>query len=214
MIGWVGTLLQRMYEIYPDSENPQKEAALVLVDEIDAHLHPAWQRALVGLVNKHFSNVQIIATTHSPLVIVGLEPSSVLVARRAPGESEIEIARASDEIDFEGMRADQLLTSPLFGLTTTRGEREQQQIQRYSELLGLKRSDKEQRELEVLRGKMSDWMLDGETEIERAVTRMVLNMDENDLIPDPKVEATLSPEARARVEDGIARLMGEEDGQA
>ena len=114
-IGWVGTLLQRMYEIYPESPNPEHERALVIVDEIDAHLHPAWQRALVGLVTKHFKAVQMIATTHSPLVVAGLRAEDILIAHRDPLEpSLLKVVRASEEADISGMRADQILTSPLF----------------------------------------------------------------------------------------------------
>ena len=72
MVGWVGTLIQRMYGVYTESEDPMQEQALVLVDEIDGHLHPDWQWKLIPAVNKVFPNLQVIATTHSPLVVGNL----------------------------------------------------------------------------------------------------------------------------------------------
>lgn len=116
---WVGTLLQRLYETFPKSIFPNEEAALVLVDEIDAHLHPAWQRQLPPLLRRHFPNVRFIATTHSPLIVSALEESEVLVARRLSLESEPSFERFDEERRI-GMRADQILTSSAFGLTSTR----------------------------------------------------------------------------------------------
>ena len=207
VIGWVGTLLQRMFEIYPDSEHPQKEPALVLVDEIDAHLHPAWQRILVGLIRKHFDALQIVATTHSPLVVVGLEPHSVLVARRDPGDAaKIELARASDDkVEFEGMRADQVLTSPLFGLTTTRGEREWGEMHRYAQLLGRERTADESVELEGLRAKMNRWTQDGEGRDGRARAQEPGTSSEE---LDLSVANNLSAADQARVAEGMARVLG------
>jgi hypothetical protein len=67
---WVGTLLQRMYEIYHESKHPQLEPALVLIDELDAHMHPEWQQLLVTTMRTSFPQLQVIATTHSPLIVV------------------------------------------------------------------------------------------------------------------------------------------------
>ncbi|MGA3037449.1 MAG: AAA family ATPase [Vulcanimicrobiaceae bacterium] len=119
MLSWVGTLLERMYEVYDDSAEPEKEHALVLVDEIDAHLHPAWQRQLPGLFRKHFPNVSVIATTHSPLVMSALRDSQILIARREDGSPVINTIDIDDDMRV-GMRPDQALRSDGFGLPTTR----------------------------------------------------------------------------------------------
>ena len=141
-----------MNEIYP-SEQPEQESALLIVDEIDAHLHPEWQQALVGLIKELFPKLQIIATTHSPLIVAGLKASEVFVAMREPDHQTAAITHAP--IEFEGMRADQLLTSPLFGLVTTRGSEATSAIQRYSFLIGKSpRSKKEDAELAELRQKL------------------------------------------------------------
>src|SRR5262249_1491695 len=82
VIGWVGTLLKRLDEIY-DKDDPTRERALVLIDEVDAHMHPAWQRLLVPTLQEHFPGLQVIATTHSPLIVANMRLEDVAIARRA-----------------------------------------------------------------------------------------------------------------------------------
>jgi len=116
-IGWVGTLLRRLYDAYPKSEAPERESALVLVDEIDAHLHPAWQRSIVQLVKDNFPNVQVIATSHSPLVAGALDAQDRLLRLRRTGQGRVEIQEVTERLAH--YRADQILTSDAFGLDQT-----------------------------------------------------------------------------------------------
>ncbi len=50
-------------------ENPLAEPAIVLVDEIDLHLHPEWQRKIIQFLTAQFPNTQFIASSHSPLIV-------------------------------------------------------------------------------------------------------------------------------------------------
>ncbi len=131
-IGWIGTLLRRLYEAYPESDTPEHEPALVLVDEIDAHLHPGWQQKIVPLVRSHFPRVQVVATSHSPLVAANLEPGEVVVFSRDAAR-RISASRVADAL--RGYRADQVLTSAAFGLNTTRSEYAQALLRDYAEAL-------------------------------------------------------------------------------
>jgi hypothetical protein len=116
LIGWVGVLCQRLKETAPNPANdplPTDAYALVLVDEIDAHMHPAWQQVIVKRLGQLFPQVQFIATSHSPLVVGGLEPDEVYrFDRNADGR----VLVTQPEIALKGMGAAGLLTSPLFGL--------------------------------------------------------------------------------------------------
>ncbi|CAI3798174.1 AAA family ATPase [Rheinheimera sp. MM224] len=68
---------------------PLTQPALVMVDEIDLHLHPAWQRKIVGLFESTFPNVQFIFTTHSPQILSHVKPESIwLFQRNEAGEVE------------------------------------------------------------------------------------------------------------------------------
>jgi hypothetical protein len=71
IFSWAGTLLQRLDHFHPGGA-PQDGQAVVLVDEIDAHLHPSWQRTLVNIVRTTFPGTQFVVSSHSPLVVSSL----------------------------------------------------------------------------------------------------------------------------------------------
>lgn len=63
-------IARRLTQANPTLDDPMREAeAVILIDEIDLHLHPQWQRKIVGDLTRTFPNCQFIATTHSPQVI-------------------------------------------------------------------------------------------------------------------------------------------------
>lgn len=71
-------LTKRLAEANPYVENPAKEGkAVVLIDELDLHLHPKWQRTIVDQLTRTFPNCQFIATTHSPQIISQVQPKSL-----------------------------------------------------------------------------------------------------------------------------------------
>ena len=105
---WLADLCKRMFELYPESENPLHEEAVVLVDEIDLHLHPKWQRDLVPTLSKIFPNVQFIVTTHSPHVLQSMEDVNLYVLRRNAESGEIEAER-SNVTNFTGWTVEEIL---------------------------------------------------------------------------------------------------------
>ncbi|HEY9403216.1 MAG TPA: AAA family ATPase, partial [Pyrinomonadaceae bacterium] len=116
LIAWMVDLASRMFERYPDSPNPLAEPAVVLVDEIDLHLHPKWQRTLMSYLSERFPNTQFIATAHSPLVVQAASDANVVLLRREGDHVVID----NDVKDIHGWRVDQILTSDLFGLESAR----------------------------------------------------------------------------------------------
>ncbi len=116
LIGWTAVLLQRLYAVFDGADKPQDETAIVLIDEIDAHMHPTWQRSLVSDLSDLFPNVQFIATTHSPLVVGGL-PSEQIARLARDEQGRVQRQEVSPEMLMG--RADQILTGELFGLSTT-----------------------------------------------------------------------------------------------
>ena len=71
-------LTRRLVLANPELSAPATEAeAVVLVDEIDLHLHPTWQRQIVHKLTETFPRCQFIATTHSPQVVASVEPDQV-----------------------------------------------------------------------------------------------------------------------------------------
>ena len=105
---WLTDFCKRMFELYPKSENPLHEEAVVLVDELDLHLHPKWQRDIVPTLSKEFPNVQFIVTTHSPHVLQSMEDVNLYVLRRNAESGEIEAER-SNVTNFTGWTVEEIL---------------------------------------------------------------------------------------------------------
>lgn len=70
MVSWMGDLLMRMDRLKWVNDTPILERNFILLlDEIEVHLHPAWQRKILPVVQKLFKNAQIFISTHSPFVV-------------------------------------------------------------------------------------------------------------------------------------------------
>lgn len=65
----LGDIARRVAMANPCRDNPLEGDGVVMIDEIDLHLHPAWQRKMLGVLKKTFPNIQFIITTHSPQVL-------------------------------------------------------------------------------------------------------------------------------------------------
>jgi len=73
-------LARRLSQANPHAADPVKQGrAVVLIDELDLHLHPRWQRTIVQRLPEVFPRCQFIATTHSPEIIAGVEPEQVVL---------------------------------------------------------------------------------------------------------------------------------------
>lgn len=110
MIADIVRELHPFYSILEDAE------AIVLIDEIETHLHPRWKMRVMSALRRALPNVQFIVTTHDPLCLRGMDDGEVVVLQRAPDGA---IEMLNDLPSLKGMRADQLLTSDYFGLSST-----------------------------------------------------------------------------------------------
>jgi predicted ATP-binding protein involved in virulence len=73
-------IARRLVLANPVSEDPVKSGdGVVLIDELDLHLHPKWQRSIAYNLVRIFPNCQFIATTHSPQIIPSLEPERIQI---------------------------------------------------------------------------------------------------------------------------------------
>lgn len=97
-----------------------KRSGVVLIDEIDAHLHPEWQREIGFWLKRHFPNLQFLVTTHSPIICQAADPNGLFVLPEPGSDDE---ARALDEEEYSKIiasRPDTILRSTAFGLQNTR----------------------------------------------------------------------------------------------
>jgi energy-coupling factor transporter ATP-binding protein EcfA2 len=115
-IGWISDLLQHLCVAAKSGARLIDCRGVVMVDEIDLHIHPEWQLTIIPTLAKTLKNLQFIFTTHSPLVVGTLQRENVLVVERKRG---FPVVSRPDEEVF-GLTSDQILRSELFGLPSTR----------------------------------------------------------------------------------------------
>jgi predicted ATP-binding protein involved in virulence len=72
-------LARRLSQSNPTSEDSLQGKAVVLIDELDLHLHPRWQRTIIDKLTQTFPNCQFIATTHSPQIIGEVSAESIIM---------------------------------------------------------------------------------------------------------------------------------------
>jgi len=136
MAAWCGDLLHRITDAFPDRHDPLATRGVLLVDELDLHLHPVWRRRLVEFLSAALPNFQFIATTHSALTAQQSGEGEVFVLRRQ-GDKGRPVLQA-----FVGeprkMMLHQLLMSPMFGLASMDSVETEQARDEVREMLGRK----------------------------------------------------------------------------
>ena len=103
---WIRFLALQMLYHYEYAEDWYRRPAILLIDEIENHLHPTWQRRVIPALLEHFPGLQIFATTHSPFVVAGLKAGQVhLLNRDADGV----VTASTNTEDIVGWTADEIL---------------------------------------------------------------------------------------------------------
>lgn len=176
----------------------QTEPGIVMIDELGNHLHPTWRMQVVSSLRRCFPRIQFIVTTHDPLCLRGLEVGEIAVLRREGNEVTAQIVEES----IAHLRADQLLTSPLFGLVSTRDpqlvDASRGKERRYDELFTkATRTAAEESELQTLREGIIRRTAAGETPADRFVEEAVRKvLDE--LARTPPAVSPLQPKPNAK----------------
>lgn len=115
--GWLGDLLFHVCETCPDGKRLDENKGIVMVDEIDLHLHPKWQLTVLQSLAKELPNLQFIVTSHSPLIVGALEWMNIILMEPGPNLSS---TTKRIEWAIHGLDADQVLLTDFFGLESTR----------------------------------------------------------------------------------------------
>lgn len=132
VLALAGDLVWRLLESFPKSNNPLEEEGVVLIDELDIHLHPTWQREIAGWLQDQFPKLQFIVATHSPLIAAGAGKDAVTYRLVFDGNrSDVQEVM---NLAFQGV--DKILMSDAFSLISPYSPETQQNIDRY---LALKR---------------------------------------------------------------------------
>jgi putative AbiEii toxin of type IV toxin-antitoxin system len=152
-LAWTADLAWRLLKRYSESPNPLAEPAVVLIDEIDLHLHPLWQLRIIDDLSTNFPGTQFVATAHSPLMVQVAETANLVLLRKL--ETDVEIVNEPEVV--RSWRVDQILTSELFAIPRARDAQTERLFERRDELVDKpSRSAAEEAELKELREKISE----------------------------------------------------------
>lgn len=130
VVALAGDLIWRLLQVYPALGDLAHISGVVLIDEIDIHLHPSWQRQIAPWLRSVFPRLQFIVATHSPLIAIGAgEDACTLRLEMVEGAT-----RVTQLEDLSAFDADRALRSPAFGLESTHSPDTEAKIARYHEL--------------------------------------------------------------------------------
>jgi len=145
---WVLDLIGRRL-LYRRTLDPRKMTGIVLLDEVEQHLHPHWQLRVMSLIREAFPKIQFIVTTHSPLVVSGCKDCKIRKARSPIDEPS----------DAYGWRAEDVYRE-ILDLESSRNPQIQGDIDRYHELelksISRRASSKEVQELKRLKKRLEE----------------------------------------------------------
>ncbi len=196
--GWVVDMIarwidreQRLGREIADKFNETMEG-LVLLDEVDLHLHPRWQRRVIRDLKALFPRLSFVITTHQPLTLLGADPGEIFILRRdAAGAIDVQ------QIDLpKGLRADQVLTGEWFGLSTTLDPDTLSLLDEHRRLLrrGVAEEDPRRRALEAdLRARLGGF---ADTPIERMVREVTAEILDDDASDKRRPEELAEAQAR------------------
>jgi energy-coupling factor transporter ATP-binding protein EcfA2 len=166
MTAWAIDLAWRLYRQYPDAPDPLQMPAIVIIDELDLHLHPRWQRELRENISAAFPKVQFIATAHSPLLAQSYLDTNLAVIREQDGQALIE----NNPSVNQKWRIDEVVTSALYEVDSAYSPGIGQSLQERTTLRQKKRlTPAEKERLAELDRLADDLTPEFDTESERAL---------------------------------------------
>jgi predicted ATP-binding protein involved in virulence len=127
VLALAGDLIWRLFMAFPESDDPMQEHGTVLIDELDIHLHPVWQRQIPGMLRKLFPNLQFIVSTHSPFIASGSGDDAVTYRlNRTAGQ--IELTKIQN---MAFLSVEKVLQSEAFEVVSLFSKETQMRIDRY-----------------------------------------------------------------------------------
>ena len=161
VFAWIAQFMSDMATYYVNEhyypiDNWKKMPGIFIIDEIDAHLHPSWQRRIIPTLQRHFPNVQIFASTHSPMMVAGLKKGQVHLLKR---DETGQVVWSRNEQDIIGWTADEIYRT-FMGIDDPTDELTVQRANRLRELRDTEtRSEAEEDEMNALRRQVNQDLL-------------------------------------------------------
>ena len=105
VLAWIIQFVTDFALQYKGDSEWRSQRGIFIIDEIDAHLHPSWQRRIIPTLKEYFPNVQIFASTHSPMMVGGLSAGQVHLLNR---DNTGMVTWSRNEQDIIGWTADEI----------------------------------------------------------------------------------------------------------
>jgi len=176
--------------INPYFESLETAQAVVLIDEVEAHLHPRWKIQIMGALRSALPNVTFIATTHDPLCLRGMQDGEVIVMQRVASEDNpdsdwpVMVEQVIRLPNVSQLTIEQLLTSDFFSLTSTDQPDTERELAMLADLLAAREqgqplSEAQQHAWSRFERDISDALPVGATEVQRLVQEAVVEYLQN-----------------------------------
>ena len=160
-LAMVMDIAARMAEANPDSSDPLQTEGVVMIDEVDLHLHPGWQQTILLDLMRTFPNVQFIVSTHSPQVISSVKPECLRVIDWQNDKPKLL------DIPFSGGAEAQQVLLQILGVESPRVEALDivKDLHKYQQMVNNDEWDTE--EAQTLRNRLDRWGAGHEPELIR-----------------------------------------------
>ena len=169
------------WQLFADRFREDQMDGVLLIDELEQHIHPRWQRYLIQRLRSQLGGSQMIASSHTPLLAAGVAdlPRSQVLRLIPLSDGSVGIIQIPPQ-ELTGKRADQILADA-FGLITSKSPGSVAKIDRYTELMSKEKTNQsEKQELATLEKELADSWSSGDhaltREADKAVSKVLDNM--------------------------------------
>ena len=164
VLSWIIQFIDGFAQRYKGDPEWRLRRGILIVDEIDAHLHASWQRRIIPTLQWHFPNVQIFVSTHSPMMVAGLKKGQVHLLKRNEATGAVEWS--PNEQDIIGWTADEIYRT-FMGVDEPTDQLTIDRAQRLRELRGKDvLSEDESAEMEELRRQVNEDFMSSSTPLQ------------------------------------------------
>ncbi len=201
----------------PSFEDLESARAVVLIDEVEAHLHPRWKIQIMRALRAALPEVTFIATTHDPLCLRGMQEGEVVVMQRVPSgkRTDTQLPVMVEQVvrlpNVSQLTVEQLLTSDFFSLTSTDQPDTERELAHFADLLSARERGEpltaaQQEAWRSLERDIADALPVGSTEVQRLVQEAVVEYLKNRRRTSADNLAQLRVDAKQRILDILEGL--------
>ncbi|MFN6817376.1 AAA family ATPase, partial [Proteus mirabilis] len=137
LVSLITDIARRILTLNPNLDNPLDSYGIVVIDEIELHLHPKWQQNVVNALLKSFKNVQLVITTHSPQVLSTIDKKNI---RMFVKNDQGEMRSVSPTFQTKGVKSADVMAR-IMGADSIPDVKEARDVDEFSQLLSEGKKD-------------------------------------------------------------------------